>query len=119
VLLGTVDHPVLPGRGVAPLGGAGLSQHLGEGRVGLPATRGLIGHLPQEVGQVVEGVDHLADVGLLEGLDSRVQRQDLVVDDRADPDLVDVVGGVEGVTLDVVGRRAEVQANPSKNITAT
>jgi hypothetical protein len=37
-----------------------------------------------------------------------------VCDDRADPDPVDVVGGVEGVTLDVVGRRAEVQAEPVK-----
>jgi hypothetical protein len=104
-----VDDPVLPRRGVAPLGRARLAQRLGEGRVGPPPARGLIGHLPQQVGQVVEGVDHLVDVGLLEGLDARVQRQDLVVEDRADPDPVDVVGGVEGVTLDVVRRRAEVQ----------
>jgi hypothetical protein len=67
----------------------------------------------------VERIDHLADVRLLDGLDARVERQDLVVDDRADPDPVDVVGGMERVTLDVIGRWAEVQGPPSKNITPT
>src|SRR6266851_10148266 len=54
----------------------------------------------------------LAQVGLLERVDARVQRQDLVVNDRADRDLVDVVAGVERVTLDIVWRRAQVQGPP-------
>jgi hypothetical protein len=67
----------------------------------------------------VEGVDHLADVGLLQLPDTRRERQDLVVDDRADPDPVDVVGGVEGVALDVVGAGLRCRAQPSKSITPT
>jgi len=58
----------------------------------------------------VDGVDDLPDVRLLERLDARVQREDLIVDDRGDPDLVDVVGGVERMAVDIVGRRAEVEA---------
>jgi hypothetical protein len=119
VLSDAVDHPVLPGRGVAPCGRARLAQHLGEGRVDLAAPRGLVGHLPQEIGQVAESVDHLADVGLLKLLDTRIKRQDLVVDDRADPDPVDVVGGVERMPLDVIGRRAEVHGPAVEDITAT
>jgi hypothetical protein len=109
VALDGVDHPVLPGGGVAPLGRGREAKQLSEGGVDLPAARGLIRHLPEKIRQVVKGVDDLADIGLLQRLDARVQRQDLVVQDRADPDPVEVVGRVEGVPFDVVGRRAEVQ----------
>jgi hypothetical protein len=42
----------------------------------------------------------------------RSSGEDLVVDDRVDPDPVDVVHGVERVAFDVVGRRAEVEGPP-------
>ncbi len=58
----------------------------------------------------MDGVDDLPDVRPLERLDVRVEREDLVIDDRGDPDLVDVVGGVERMALDIVRRRAEVKA---------
>jgi hypothetical protein len=50
----------------------------------------------------VDGVNDLADVGFLERQEAPVEREDLIVDDRGDPDPVDVVGGVEGVALNVV-----------------
>jgi hypothetical protein len=62
------------------------------------------------LGRLLDGVDDLPDVGLLERLDARVEREDLVIDDRGDPDLVDVVVGAERMALEVVRRRAEVQA---------
>jgi len=40
----------------------------------------------------------------------------VVVDDRRDPDAVDVVALGKGLALDVVGRRREVEAN---NMTST
>ena len=52
----------------------------------------------------------LSDVGLLQRLDRRVERQDHVVDDPTDADAVHIVPGVERVAFDVVGRRGEVQA---------
>jgi hypothetical protein len=67
----------------------------------------------------VHGVHHPAEVGLLNDLDPRVEREDLVVDDRGERDPVDVVAGVERVALDVVRRRAKVQAQPSNSITPT
>ena len=54
-------------------------------------------------------VDHLSDVPFLKGLDVWVERQDLVIDDRLDPDPIDVIGRVEWMTFDVVRRRAEVK----------
>ena len=58
----------------------------------------------------MDRVDNLPDVRLLKPLDSWVERQDLVIDDRSDADVVDVIGGVEWMTLDVVGHGAEVEA---------
>jgi hypothetical protein len=61
VLLDELDHPVLP---------LGRVAHLGVGRV----PRRLVGDLVEHVGQVVDSVDDLPDVGLLERLDPRVER---------------------------------------------
>ena len=51
----------------------------------------------------MNSVDHLADVGLLRSLDPGIERKNLVVEDRGDSDVIDVVGRVERVTLDVLG----------------
>jgi hypothetical protein len=110
VRLDEVDHPVLPRRGVAPLGRVAQPQLIGERLVDGPAARRLVGDLVEDVGQVVDRVNDLADVRLLERLDARVEREDLVVVDRGDPDPVDVVGSVERMAPDVVGRRCEVEA---------
>jgi hypothetical protein len=109
VALDGVDHPVLPGSRVAPLGDVREPERLHERGLHVPAARGLVRHLPENVLQVVERVHHLADVRLLQFLDARVEREDVVVDDRADRDSVHVVVAMEGVTFDVVGRRAEVK----------
>jgi hypothetical protein len=74
-----------------------------------PATGGFVRDLPEQVGEVVEGIDHVADVGLLDVLDARVERQYLVVEDGPDGDPIDVVGGVEGMALDMEGRQAQVE----------
>jgi hypothetical protein len=58
----------------------------------------------------MNGVDHLADIGQLERLDPRIQRENLIVDDRSDANVIDVVGGVERVSLDVVRGRGQVKA---------
>ena len=73
-------------------------------------ARRLVRHLVEDVGQVVDGVDDLPDVGLLDLLDAGVEREDLVIDDGGDTDAVDVVGRVERMALDVVGRGREVEA---------
>jgi hypothetical protein len=57
----------------------------------------------------VQRVDDLADVGLLDHLDLRIERQDLQVIDRRRADPVDVVRRVERMAFDVVGWRAQVQ----------
>jgi len=58
----------------------------------------------------MNSVDHLADVGLLKSLDPGIERKNLVVEDRGDSDVIDVVGRVERVTLNVVGGVSQVQA---------
>jgi len=88
---------------------AAQAQRIGEGLIHGPAARRLVGDLVEDVGQVVDGVDDLADVGLLERLNAGVEREDLVIDDRGDPDLIDVVGCLERMAHDVVGRGAEVE----------
>ena len=108
VLLHRVDDPVLPLRGVTD---RGVDDHaVGHlHRLGVHA-RGLVRNLVEHVREVVHGVDDLADVGLLQRAYPRVEWQHLVVDDRGDRDVVDVVARVERMSLDVVGQRGEVEA---------
>ncbi len=58
----------------------------------------------------MNGVDHLTDIGQLKGLNPGVEREHLVVDDRGDPNVIDVVGGIERMPLNVVGSRSQVKA---------
>jgi hypothetical protein len=105
-----LHHPVLPPGGITNR--PGQRRHARKpNRFGVFPRR-LVRDLVQDVRQVVHGVHHLAQVGLLNRLNPRVERKDLVVDDRADRDLVDVVAGAERVTLDVVRCRAQMQAPP-------
>ena len=46
----------------------------------------------------------------MERLDAGIERQHLVVDDRGDPNVIDVVGGMEGMALDVVRHDRQVKA---------
>src|SRR5919108_1465720 len=57
----------------------------------------------------MEGIDYFMDVRFLERLNARIERQDLVIDDRIDRDAVDIVPGVEGMSLYIVGRGAKVK----------
>src|SRR3712207_2281131 len=57
-------------------------------------------------------INDLANVRLLDGLHTRVERQHLVIDDRGDADPVDVVDCVERMAFDVIRWRAEVEAPP-------
>ena len=86
VSLHGVDHPVLPPRGVPPVGHVIQTEELREVEVDLAAPRRLVRHLPQHVRQIVEGVDHVVDIRLLEVLDVRGEGQDLVIQDGLDPD---------------------------------
>jgi hypothetical protein len=104
------DHPVLPAGGVPRLERAGQAQRRGHLLGEAPPARRLVRHLVEHVGQVVDGVDDLAEVRLLERLDARVERELLILDDGGDADPVDIVGGVERMAPDVVRRRAEVEA---------
>jgi hypothetical protein len=45
----------------------------------------------------MNSVDHLANVGKLQSLDARVERQDLVVNNRGNANVIDVVGYMEGM----------------------
>ncbi len=105
-----VDHPVLPRRRVGARGVERRPVRHGHD-VGGHARR-LVGDLVQHVGEVVHGVDDVADVGLLQDLDRRIERQLLVVDDRPDVDAVDVVRAVERVTGDVRRDLGQVHAEP-------
>jgi hypothetical protein len=96
----------------SPHSGVPESQRLREAPVDGSTARGLVRDLVEDVGQTVDGVDDLADVRLLERLDVRVEREDLVVDDRRDRDPVDVDCGVERMAFDVVGLRTEVEGPP-------
>ena len=58
----------------------------------------------------MDGIDHFPDVRFLERLDARIERKHLVVEDRGDPDPIDVVRGMERVALHIVWRRAEVES---------
>ena len=107
--LDEIYDPVLPPGGVPPIRWLGQPYCLEECFVYGPAARRLVGYLVEDVGKVLNGVDDFADVRLLQSLDARIERQYLVVVDRVDADPVDVVGGVERVALDVVGREAEVE----------
>src|SRR5829696_1882986 len=104
-----IDDPILPLRGVAPIGWLGQSYCLEESRVDGPAARRLVGDLVEDVGQVLDGIDNFADVRLLQSLDARIERQHLIIVDRGDANIVDVVGGVKRMTFDVVRRETEVE----------
>src|SRR4051794_39321483 len=58
----------------------------------------------------MNGVDHLADVAELQCLDVGIEGEHLIIDDRADANVIDVVGGMERVALDVVRRSGQVKA---------
>ncbi len=94
---------------VAPIGRIAQAEHLGEVRIHRAAPGRLVGDLPEHVWQIVQHIDHFADVRFFERLHAGVERQHLVIDDRGNADTVDVVGGVEGMAFDVVGRGREVQ----------
>jgi len=64
--------------------------------------------LQENVRQIMDRINNLVDVCLLKRLDALIERQNLIIEDRGDPDPVDVVVGMEWMTLDMIRRGAEV-----------
>src|SRR5215213_555871 len=112
VSLDGVDHPVLPLGGVSDrrIYRGAVGEHYCVGR--LPG--GFVRHLIQDIGKIMNGIDHLADVRQLESLDPGVERENLIVEDRVDANAIDVVGGVERMSLNVVRGSGQMEAEAFK-----